>query len=46
MRPLLTMTTKTAEVEHQCIGDLFEGIDVSIAKPEDAIKFREVKIKY
>jgi hypothetical protein len=46
VRPVLTMTTKTAEVEHQCMGNLFEGVDVSIAQPEEAIRFREVKIKY
>ena len=40
------MTTKTAEVEHHCMGELFEGVDVSIAQPEDAIKIRNVKIKY
>jgi hypothetical protein len=42
-RPTLTMTTKTAEVEHRCMGRLFEGIDVP-HDVTDAIKVRRIKL--
>jgi len=44
VRPIPTMNTKAAKVEHQCMGALFEGIDVPDRDLGDAIKVRRVKI--
>ena len=43
-RPILTMTTKTAEVEHRCMGSLFEGVD-ALHDVTDAIKVRRFDVK-
>ncbi|KAI4941428.1 hypothetical protein J4E86_010461 [Alternaria arbusti] len=43
-RPIPTMNTKAAKVEHQCMGALFEGIDVPDRDLGDAIKVTRRKI--
>lgn len=44
IRPIPKMNTKAAKLEHQCMGALFEGIDVPDRDLGDAIKVRRFKI--
>ncbi|KAI4640812.1 hypothetical protein J4E93_008405 [Alternaria ventricosa] len=42
VRPILKMDTKAGKLQHQCMGALFEGIDVPNRDLGDAIKVRRV----